>query len=218
MRRSGNGAGRRGPACPVAARGPPPMARHRRRAGRTAGRRRVTGGPEQLRAARLVLLILTGDAKGGDLAGWRRGRSVLLGVDKKITRTAGSHAVRGLPGGDAATASELRQAGRLSRRDLRRPARAVDFARAFGVVRTVLMRDLAALERSGVRVAQPAAVFYAVEPPLADAVTAEEYEQLAREASVTWVVPDRSAALMSPVFAGQARILTDHGAVADEVV
>ena len=192
--------------------------RHRRAAGRNVGRHRAAGGPEQLRAARLVLLILTGDARGGDLAGWRRGRSVLLGVDKKITRTAGFHAVRGLPGGDAATASELRQAGRLSRRDLRRPARAVDFARAFGVVRTVLMRDLAALERSGVRVARPAAVFYAVEPPLADAVTAEEYEQLAREASVTWVVPDRSAPLMSPVFAGQARILTDHGAVADEVV
>jgi hypothetical protein len=193
--------------------------RHRRGVGRTAGRRRVTGGPEQLRAARLVLLILTGDPRAGDLAGWRRGRSVLLGVDKKIAKTASSYGVRGLPGGDAVAASELRHAGRLSRRDLRRPARAVDFARALGVVRTVLMRDLALLERSGLRMARPAAVFYAVEPPLADAVTAEEYAQLAREASVTWVVPEHSAPLMSASFAaGDARILTDHDAVAGEVV
>lgn len=185
--------------------------RHRRAAGRNAG-------AEELRAGRLVLLILAGDARAGDLAGWRRGRSVLLGVDKKIAKTAASCAVRALPGGDAAAASELRQAGRLSRRDLKRPARAVDFARALGAVRTVMARDLAALERCGLRAARPAAVFFAVDPPLADAVTAEEHEQLAREASVTWVVPDRSAPLISPVFAGDARILTDHDAVTDEVV
>lgn len=191
--------------------------RHRRAPGRYVGRRRA-GGPEEPRAGRLLLLILAGDARAGDLAGWRRGRSVLLGVDRKIAKSAASYGVRGLPGGEAVAASELRQAGRLSRRDLRRPARAVDFARALGVVRTVMMRDLAALERSGLRVARPAAVFYAVEPPPADAVTAGEYEQLAREASVTWVVPGRSAALMSPLFAGCARILTDHNAVTSELV
>jgi hypothetical protein len=58
-----------------------------------------------------------------------------------------------------------------------------------------------------------------VDPPLADAITTEEYEQLARQASVTWVVPERSAGLMSPVFAGDdARVLTDHRGVTDEVV
>ena len=195
-----------------------PPGRHRRRAGRTADRRRAADGPEEPRAGRLVLLILTGDARAGDLAGWRRGRSVLLGVDRRIARTAAPYGVRGLPGGDAVAASELRQAGRLSRHDLKRPARAVDFARALSAVRMVMMRDLAALERSGLRVARPAAVFYAVEPPLADAVAAEEYEQLAREACVTWVIPGRSAPLMSPLFAGGARILTDHDAVAEEVV
>jgi hypothetical protein len=62
-------------------------------------------------------------------------------------------------------------------------------------------------------------VFFAVDPPLADAITTEEYEQLARQASVTWVVPERSAGLMSPVFAGDdARVLTDHRWVTDEVV
>jgi hypothetical protein len=192
--------------------------RHRRPAGRTAGRHRAADGPAEPWAGRLMLLILTGDARAGDPTGWRRGRSVLLGVDKKIAKTAASYGVRALPGGGAVAASGLRQAGRLSRRDLKRPAWAVDFARALGVVRTVMMRDLAAIERSGLRAARPAVVFYAVEPPLADAVTAEEYEQLAREACVTWVVPGRSAPLMSPLFAGGARVLSDHDAVAEEVV
>jgi hypothetical protein len=193
--------------------------RHRRVAGRNTGRRRAADGPEELRAGRLVLLILTGDARAGDLAGWRRGRAVLLGVDKKIAKTAVSCGVRGLPGGDALAASELRRAGQLSRRDLKRPARAVDFARALGIVRTVMMRDLAALERSGLRVTRPAAVVYAVDPPLADAVTAEEHRRLTREASVTWVVPESSAPLMSSLFAdGGARVLTDHDTITDEVV
>lgn len=193
--------------------------RHRRAARRNAGRRRAAGGPEELRASRLVLLILTGDARAGDLAGWRRGRSVLLDVDKKIAKTAVSYGVRGLPGGDALAASELRRAGQLSRRDLKRPPRAVDFALALGTVRMVLTRDLAALGRSGLRMARPAAVLFAVDPPLADAVTAEEHRQLTREASVTWVVPGRSAPLMSPLFAdGGARVLTDHDTITDEVV
>lgn len=61
-------------------------------------------------------------------------------------------------------------------------------------------------------------MFYAVEPLLADAVTAEGYGQLAREASVTWVVPGQSAPLMSPLFAGDGRVLTDHDALANEIV
>jgi hypothetical protein len=52
---------------------------------------------------------------------------------------------------------------------------------------------------------------------VADAVTAQEYRGLAAEASVTWVVPECSAALMAPVFSGDARILTDYHAVADEI-
>jgi hypothetical protein len=189
-----------------------PPGRHRR------GALRAVGDPEQPRPGRLMLLILTGDARSGDNAGWRRGRSVLLDVDRKIAEARVACRVRALPGGDAAAGSEPRQAGRLARRDLKRPARAMDFARALRVVRTVMIRDLAVLERSGLRLARPTAVFYLVEPPLADAVTAEEYGQLTREASVTWVVPGRSAPLMSPLLAGDARVLTDHGAVSSEIV
>jgi hypothetical protein len=192
--------------------------RHRRATGRNAGLRAagVPEEPREPRTGRLVLLIMTGDARSGDLAGWRRGRAVLVGVDKKIAKMPVACRVRALPGG--AANSELRQAGRLSRRDLKRPARAVDFARALGAARTVLARDLATLERSGLRVARPAAVFFAVDPPLADGVTAEEYERLTRVASVTWVVPESSAALLAASFAdGDARILTDHDAVTDEL-
>jgi hypothetical protein len=57
-----------------------------------------------------------------------------------------------------------------------------------------------------------------VTPPLADAITAEEYGRLAREALFTWVVPERSAPLMPPAFAAPGtQIVTDHYAVADEV-
>lgn len=192
-------------------------------AGRHVARRSAddprTGIPGAPLAGTLVLLILTGDARSADPVGWRRGRSVLLGVDKKIAKARVACRVRALPDGDGALKSQLRPAGRLSRRDLRRPSRAPDFARALGAGHAAMQRDLAALERSGLRAARPAAVFYAVEPPLADAITAEEYEQLARHASILWIVPESAAALMSPRFAGDdARILTDHDAVTDEVV
>jgi hypothetical protein len=82
----------------------------------------------------------------------------------------------------------------------------------------MIRQDLTALELAGHRAAaRPAVVFYAADPPVADAVTAQEYRGLAAEASVTWVVPECSAALMAPVFSGGARILTDYHAVADEI-
>jgi hypothetical protein len=178
-----------------------------------------TGGPGTPLAGALVLMILTGDVRSADSAAWRRGRSVLLAVDKKIAKARVACRVRALPGGDGALKSRLRPAGRLSRRDLKRPARAPDVARALAAGRAAMNRDLAALERSGLRPARPAVVFYAVEPPLADAITAEEHEQLTAQASILWIVPESAAALMSPRFAGEdARILSDHDAVTDEVV
>jgi hypothetical protein len=178
----------------------------------------VTAGPRAAAAAALVLLILTGDARSDDLAAWRRGRSVLLGVDKKIAGTRAGCRVRALPGGAGAAQSPLRQAGGLRRRHLKRPARAPDFARALGAVAAAVTRDVTALGRSGLRVARPAVVFYAVEPPLADAITAEEYFKLTQLASILWVVPETSAPLMSEWFAGDDTcILTDHDAVIDEV-
>jgi hypothetical protein len=154
-----------------------------------------------------------------DHAAWRRGRSVLRAVSNKIAAAPGiAYQVRALQSSHGTAKSKLRRAGRLSRRHMRRSAGSIDFAQALGVVRALLKRDQAALELSGVPVARPAIVFFAVDPPLADAVTAEEHGELAGEADVTWVVPEPMARLMSPVFAaGDARILTDHHGVTDEV-
>jgi len=87
--------------------------RRRRAAERDAGHL-PSGDREEPRPGGLVLLILTGDARSGDLAAWRRGRSVLRGVDKKIAMTYPGYQVRALPNAEGAARSELRQAGRLS--------------------------------------------------------------------------------------------------------
>ncbi len=180
----------------------------------------MTGGELEPRAGGLAFLILVGDQRSGDRAGWRRGRRVLLDVDKKIATTPGvDYRVRALQSGPGTARSELLPAGRLSRRHLRWSESGPDLARGLGLVQAIMTRDLAALERSALLVARPAIVVFAVEPPLADAITAGEHGDLAREAPVTWVVPESSAGLMSPAFAADgARILTDHLAVTDEVV
>ncbi len=192
------------------------------RRGRAAGpdaNRPPAGDGHGSRPGGLVFLFLADEQRSDDHAAWRRGRSVLLEVDKKIAAAPEvAYRVRALPGRGSAAQGEPRPAGQLSRRAIRRPAAGVDFARALGITRTAMRRDLAVLGLSAVPVARPAIVFFAVDPPIADAVTAEEYGQLAREASITWVVPECSAPLMSPAFAaGDARILTDHYAVTDEV-
>lgn len=167
----------------------------------------------------LVFLFLADDERSDGHATWRRGRSVLLGVDKKIAAAPGiGYKVRALPGRRSAALSAPREAGRLSRRAMRRAADGVDFPRALAAARDAVRRDVAALGLAGLQVTRPEIVFFAVAPPPADGVTAAEYRSLAREASITWVVPEHSAALMPPAFAaGVTRILTDHYAIADEV-
>ncbi len=167
----------------------------------------------------LVFLFLADDQRTDGSAPWRRGRSVLREVEAKLAATPGiSYRVRALPGPDGGALRKPRQAGRRSRRSLRRPADGMDFPRALASSRTAIQRDVAALRLAGAIVTRPAVVCYAVTPPTADAITAEEYGRLATDALVTWVVPEGSAALMPPAFeAGGARVLTDHYAVGDEV-
>ena len=94
----------------------------------------------------------------------------------------------------------------------------MDFAGALGTVRSMIKQDLTALALFGRPAARPAVVFYAANPPVADAVTAQEYAGLTADAAVTWVVPGPSAALLSPVFAGGgARVLADYHAVTAEI-
>ena len=167
----------------------------------------------------LVFLVLVGGQRADGPATWRRGRSVLREVDRRIAAAApAAYQVRALPAAGIPAYRKPRPAGRLSRRGLRPPALGADFAGMLAAVRAMIRQDLTALERAGRAAARPAVVFYAAAPPVADAVTAQEYAGLAAEASVTWVVPESSAALMAPVFSGGGtRILADYHAVADEI-
>jgi hypothetical protein len=165
----------------------------------------------------LVFLILAGGERSDGGAVWRRGRTVLRDVDRKLAAAPdATYLVRVVPG--PGPCRKPRPAGRLSRHRLRPPAPGADFAGALGTVRTMIKQDLTALELSGRLAARPAVVFYAVDPPVADAVTAQEYAGLTADAAVTWVVPGPSAALLSPVFAGGgARVLADYHAVTAEI-
>jgi hypothetical protein len=167
----------------------------------------------------LVFLFLADDQRSDGSAPWRRGRKVLREVEAKLAATPGiTYQVRALPGRDAVALRKPRPAGRRSRSALRRPADGLDFSQALASSRTAIHRDVAALRMGGAIVTRPAMVCYAVTPPLADAITAQEYGRLASEALVTWVVPEGSAALMPPAFsAGGAQVVTDHYAAGDEV-
>src|SRR5260370_31341386 len=101
----------------------------RRRAAERDADHPPSGDREEPRPGGLVLLILTGDARSDDLASWRRGRSVLREVDKKIAMTYPGFQVRALPNADGAARSELRHAGPLARRPLERSAACLDFPR-----------------------------------------------------------------------------------------
>jgi hypothetical protein len=181
--------------------------------------RAPAGGADGADLCGLVFLFLADDERSDGSAAWLRGRSVLREVEAKLAATPGiTYKVRALPGRDGGALREPRQAGRRSRRALRRPADGTDFPRALAGARAAIQRDVAVLRLAGAIVTRPAIVCYAVAPPLADAITAEEYGRLAADALVTWVLPEGSAALMPPAFAADgARVLTDHYAVGDEV-
>lgn len=173
--------------------------------------------------AALLLLVLSGDEASRDRDAWRRRMAVLLDVDKKVAMISrAAYRVRALPNVhnlEDAARYQLRRAGQLSRRDLKRTGDSYDFTRMLRVVMEVLPRDLAVLGRSSPRVERPVVVICAVNVPLADGVTAQMYGELVRQASIIWVVPEQSVDLMSPLFtAGDTRRLIYHSAVADEVV
>jgi hypothetical protein len=172
-------------------------------------------------ASGLVYLILSSDGTADDRDIWRRGRSLLLRLDKELAAKPGvTYQVRTLHSAEDARKTKLMEAGELSRHGVKRPIGGLDFARSLSFVATVLERDRGALLRSAAQVTRPAIVFFAADPPLADAVTMHTYDLLSRQASITWVVPEDLADLMSPFFAksDDAWILIEHPAVIDEIM
>jgi hypothetical protein len=179
----------------------------------------VLSGKPDTRA--LVYLLIIGDDASGDHAAWNHSRAVLLEVDKKIAATPGvACQVRALQGDEHALCGELREAGRLSRRNVKRPVADVDFAAVLERIRAMLQKDRTLAEASGAAAVRAAVVFFAPDPPLADTATADVFAVLAREASVVWVVPKESVGLVAPALRETpgVRVLTDYEAVAAEVV
>jgi hypothetical protein len=172
--------------------------------------------------ARLVYMILAGDKYVSDRASWRRGRSVLLELDDKLAARPGVAChVRVLQAAQDAARGALQPAGQLRSRDIKRPTGYSDFSSTLDGVHAALRRDLAALARSAEPTAgTPAIIFFVLDAPLADAIATREYAELARDASIIWVVPEGSADLLSPIFTERARVsvITDHVTVADEVI
>lgn len=171
-------------------------------------------------ASVVVYLILTATESAADRAGWRRGRSVLLELDKQLARTPGiAHLTRVL---DATVPGEdrLRPAGGLSARDIRHPVSFLGFAAALASVPVVLRIDHRRAVRAAPLTAPPVLVIYAADAPLADAITSARYAVLAAKVPVLWILPGTSAGLLSAAFRDgkHVHVSTDHPAIAAELV
>jgi hypothetical protein len=168
----------------------------------------------------LAYLLVVGDEScGDDEAALNRSRSALLEVDKKIGELSGfAYQVRMLHGDEDGLRGDLREAGRLGRRDIKRTVASVDFAAVLENVLASLRRDRAPLKAASAA-ARPAVVFFTPEPPLADTVAAELFRTLTQEATVVWALPKSSKALLSMTFtdAPGVQVIVDDQAVADEI-
>jgi hypothetical protein len=166
----------------------------------------------------LAYLLVVGDESCRDEAALNRSRSALLEVDKKIGELPGfAYQVRMLHGDEDGLRGDLREAGQLGRRDIKRTVAGVDFAAALEGVRASLRRDRAPLKAAAST--RPAVVFFTPEPPLADAAAADLLRDLAREALIVWALPRSSKGLLSAAFTdapGVQVVMADHG-VADEI-
>ncbi len=167
----------------------------------------------------LIYLLIVGDESCRDEAALNRSRSALLEVDKKIAELPEfAYQVRMLHGDEDGLRGDLREAGQLGRRDVKRTVASVDFAAVLESVRASLKRDRVPLKAADAT-AWPAVVFLTPEPPLADTVAAELFRSLAREASIIWALPKSAKALLSEAFtdAPGVRVIADDPAVADEI-
>lgn len=167
----------------------------------------------------LIYLLIVGDESCRDEAALNRSRSALLEVDKKVADLPGfAYQVRMLYGDEDGLRGDLREAGRLGRRDVRRTVASADFAAVLESVRASLKRDRGPLGAAGATT-RPAVVFFTPEPPLADTVAAELFRDLAREGSVIWALPRSAKALLSGTFtdAPCVQVIVDDQAVADEI-
>jgi len=171
-------------------------------------------------ASVVVYLVLTAAESFADRAGWRRGRSVLLELDKQLARTPGIAYLTRMLDAKVPGQDRLQPAGRLSTRDIRHAASFLDFATTLASVPAVLRGDYQRAVQEAPLTAPPVLVIYAADAPLADAITSARYAVLAAKVPVLWILPGTSARLLSAAFRDgkKVHVSTDHPAIATELV
>lgn len=165
-----------------------------------------------------VFLLLHGVTSPDEQVSWREGRSLSVSLDRKIAVSRPvAFMVRALSGAAGGVKSPLREAGQLSRSDIKRPDPQLEFDLSLNGLRNAVTSDLGSLGRMALPAVRPAVVILAVDIPVADVISAEAYERLAEQASIIWVVPEPSANLISPVFSAGVPVLSFHEGTADEI-
>jgi hypothetical protein len=164
---------------------------------------------------------MIGDDTADDPETWDRSRAAMLDTDRGLAAAPGiAGQVRVLRGSADALEGDLRAAGQLTRRDVRRPVSDVDLAAVLEGAGKRLRRDRALAEAAAPDAVRAAVVIFAPDPPLSDAVAARVFADLAREAVLLWAVPADLAGLVDPDLAGAAgaSVLTDFATLADDII
>lgn len=212
------------PRWPASRRAGPEAASRDPAAQSVAGSAAALGNPQPAKQvaysppAMLLFMTLFGSSTGQQDC-WRQSRSVLLKIDERMAVTpALGYWVRAFSAAEKLPHSELKPAGQLSKRDLRRPDRSLDFGPLLRTVLMTLTRDMRTTRRSAAVTAKPAVIFCPVAAPLADAVSMRAYTELTERALVLWIVSEQVNTLLSPDFgAGGARTFVDQPDVSDEI-
>jgi hypothetical protein len=165
-----------------------------------------------------LFLFLAGDG-ATDRNAWLYGRKVLLQIDHKAAQVDGlnygvwaEHSIQRAPD------VTLRPAGMLTGRDFKTVVDRFDYLHALRVMRTIVARELGALSAAELKI-RSALVIYALNAPPDNPDLLKIYRDITESVSVIWIMRERTAKRFPVEFReGGSRIVTDHSAVADEVM
>jgi hypothetical protein len=169
-------------------------------------------------SAQLALLVPVSHPGTSDARARDRVETVFHEVERDLA-VSGAHWVHTIWDADGAAVERLRPAGRhVQEAGDSKPA-GLDFARAVEAARTVLARDVTALEGSSWTVVSSAVVFYAQDVPLADPRTVQTFGDIVQNPGVrvAWVVPKGTADLIAPQLRRHVRVMEAHRRVAEEI-
>jgi hypothetical protein len=165
-----------------------------------------------------LFLFLAGDG-AIDRNAWLHGRKVLLQLDHKAAQVDGlSYGVWAEHSIQRAPNVTLRPAGMLTGRDFKTVVDRFDYLHALRVMRTIVARELGTLGAAELKI-RSALVIYALSAPSDNPDLLKIYRDITELVSVIWIMRERTAKRFPVEFReGGSRIVTDHPAVADEVL